>query len=119
MHKVARPRLTLLTATPPSGWSSLGCRQDNVSGRTLNLDAFTSETMTIDGCIAHCDAAGLPLAGLEYARECYCGSAFVNDGGAVLADSACDMVCSGDSTNMCGGENALSVFGKAGADGSA
>ncbi|KAM5543649.1 hypothetical protein V8D89_002900 [Ganoderma adspersum] len=107
------------TATPSAGWSSLGCRQDNVSGRTLNVDAFTSDAMTIDGCIAHCDALGQPLAGLEYARECYCGSAFVNGGGAVLADTACDMACSGDSASMCGGPDALTVFGKDGSDGSA
>ena len=90
-----------------------------MSGRTLNVDAFTSDAMTIDACIAHCDALGQPLAGLEYARECYCGSAFVNGGGAVLADTACDMSCSGDSASMCGGADALTVFGKDGSDGSA
>ena len=73
----------------------------------------------IDACIAHCDALGQPLAGLEYARECYCGSAFVNGGGAVLADTACDMACSGDSASVCGGADALTVFGKDGFDGSA
>ena len=75
--------------------------------------------MTAAACIAHCDAQGQTLAGVEYARECYCGSAFVNGGGAVLTDSACDMACSGDSASMCGGPDALTVFGKTASNGSA
>ena len=96
--------------TLPDGWSSIGCRQDDVSGRTLNVDALTSENMTIAGCIAHCAALGHPIAGVEYARECYCGSAFVNGGGMVLPDNVCDMACSGDAVRMCGGPGALSAF---------
>ena len=116
-------RLTLLTAAsadpgPSAGWTALGCRKDNVSGRTLNVDAFTSGNMTVAACIVHCDALGQTLAGLEYARECYCGSAFVNGGGAVLADSACDMACTGGSASVCGGPDALTVFGKNGTGGS-
>lgn len=100
----------------PTGWTALGCRKDNVAGRTLDVDAYTSvSNMTIAACISHCSALGHSLAGLEYARECYCGSAFVNGGGAVLADSACDMPCSGDAQGTCGGPDALSVFQNANA----
>ncbi|RPD60379.1 WSC-domain-containing protein [Lentinus tigrinus ALCF2SS1-7] len=106
------------TAGLPSGWTALGCRKDNVSGRTLNVDAFTSNNMTIATCVAHCAALGHPMAGLEYARECYCGSAFVNGGGATLAQDKCSMACSGDSTAVCGGPDALTVFSK-GVSGSA
>ena len=105
------------TTTPSAGWSSLGCRQDNVSGRTLNVDAFTSDAMTIDACIAHCDALGQPLAGLEYARECYCGNSFKSQGGALIADEACNMPCSGDGARLCGGPDALTVFKKTQEDG--
>ncbi|KAM5541685.1 hypothetical protein V8D89_004666 [Ganoderma adspersum] len=106
------------TPTPPSnsnvplpdGWSALGCRQDDVSGRTLDVDAFTSDNMTIASCIAHCASFGHPIAGVEYARECYCGSAFANGGGAALPDGACDMACSGDASTLCGGPGALSAF---------
>ena len=105
--------------TLPDGWSSMGCRQDDVSGRALNVDAFTSENMTVAGCIAHCAALGHPIAGVEYARECYCGSAFVNGGGTVLPDSACDMACSGDATSLCGGPGALSAFQTASGSGAA
>ncbi|PIL30120.1 hypothetical protein GSI_07738 [Ganoderma sinense ZZ0214-1] len=98
------------TASVPAGWTAVGCRKDNVAGRALNVDAFTSEAMTPAACVAHCAALGHTLAGLEYARECYCGSAFVNGGGAVLADAKCDMACAGDGAAVCGGPDALTVF---------
>ena len=81
-----------------------------MSGRTLNVGAITSDTMTVNDCVAHCDSLDLTLAGLEFARECYCGSSFVNGGGGVLADTACSMACAGDSASQCGGPNALTVF---------
>ncbi|KAI0628684.1 WSC-domain-containing protein [Trametes polyzona] len=93
----------------PSGWTALGCASD-VPGRTLNVDAYTSESMTVGACIAHCAERGHALAGVEYARECYCGSAFVNGGGAPLADAQCNMPCTGDRSTTCGGAMALSVF---------
>ena len=68
--------------------------------------------MTLAGCVAHCAARGHTIAGLEYARECYCGGAFVNGGGAVLADAKCNMACTGDSAHVCGGPDALTVFQK-------
>ncbi len=100
------------TASLPAGWTAVGCRKDNVAGRALNVDAFTSESMTIGTCVAHCATRGHTVAGVEYARECYCGSAFVNGGGAVLADGACNMACAGDGALMCGGRDALPVFQK-------
>ena len=100
------------TAGLPAGWTAFGCRKDNARGRTLDVDAYTSSKMTIGGCIAHCAERGHSMAGLEYARECYCGAAFVNGGGAVLADTACNMACTGDSATACGGADALTVFQK-------
>ncbi|KAI0659966.1 WSC-domain-containing protein [Cubamyces menziesii] len=93
----------------PAGWIAVGCASD-VPSRTLNVDAFTSQQMTIESCISHCASRGHSMAGLEYSRECYCGSSFVNGGGAPLADTVCNMPCTGDSSKICGGPMALSVF---------
>ena len=118
LSSTARPRASVSapsnsTTGLPSGWTAIGCRKDNVAGRTLNVDAYTSvQNMTVDACIAHCDALGHTMAGLEYARECYCGSTFVNGGGALLASTACDMACTGDEATVCGGPDALTVFEK-------
>ena len=67
----------------PAGWTASGCRQDLVDHeRTLTVDAFTSDAMTLAMCVEHCAVRGHTIAGVEYARECYCGSAFANGGGA-------------------------------------
>ncbi|TFK85981.1 WSC-domain-containing protein [Polyporus arcularius HHB13444] len=113
------PSNSTSTSGVPAGWTALGCRKDNVKGRTLNVDAYTSQNMTVASCIAHCSARGHTIAGVEYARECYCGSAFVNGGGAAIADSACNMACTGDSASVCGGPDALTVFSSKAVSGSA
>ncbi|KAM5543664.1 hypothetical protein V8D89_002915 [Ganoderma adspersum] len=64
----------------PGGWSAIECCVDDVPARTLNAYAFTNDKMSI----GHCALLGHPIADVEYARECY-------RGGAVIADSSCDM----------------------------
>ena len=87
---VTGPASSILAALPtasnstgaPAGWAAAGCRADNVGHqRTLTADSFTSDAMTVAMCVAHCAVRGHTLAGVEYARECYCGDAFVNGGG--------------------------------------
>ena len=72
--------------------------------------------MTIEACAAFCIGKGAALAGLEYAGECWCGDRL--PAGAILgADNGgttgavCKMNCVGNVTEICGGSNALSVWG--------
>lgn len=56
-----------------SGWTSLGCYTDNVSGRALTTSmAVTGGTaaMTNELCQSSCLAAGFTISGTEYAEEC-------------------------------------------------
>ncbi|KAI0823488.1 WSC-domain-containing protein [Trametes gibbosa] len=110
----AGPSNSTNVADLPAGWTAVGCASD-VPQRALNVDAFTSERMTIEACVTHCSMLGHSIAGLEYSRECYCGAEFVNGGGQPLADSACNMACAGDASRVCGGPMALTVFKKNGA----
>jgi hypothetical protein len=48
-------------------------------------------------------------AGLEYSSECYCGSALTN-GASVAKTGTCDMPCSGNSKQICGGSATLSLY---------
>lgn len=52
-------------------------------------------------CVQVCGSAA--YAGLEYGRECWC-SAYLNSQAVKLADAACGMRCSGDQTEVCGGD---------------
>lgn len=56
------------------GWEYKGCAGDNVNARTLQAASTATDDMTIEKCINYCKSAGYSLAGLEYAKECYCES---------------------------------------------
>lgn len=75
----------------------------------LNILFFS---VTNERCTTACAAAGYPLAGTEYSGECFCGQVFSN-GGAQVQDG-CNMVCNGNSTEICGGSNRLSLWSKIG-----
>ena len=47
-----------------------------------------------------------PFAGLQYARECFCGYDFKRLGRA----NNCNMKCTGNNQQICGGGWALSVY---------
>ncbi|KAI1841627.1 hypothetical protein JX266_012180 [Neoarthrinium moseri] len=99
---------------PIAGWAYEGCYSDE-PGRTLTFGAQVpggAAAMTNDLCTAACASAGYPLAGTEYSGECYCGQVYSNGGAQV--QKGCNMVCNGNSTQICGGSNRLSVWSRIG-----
>ncbi|KPI43064.1 putative fungistatic metabolite [Cyphellophora attinorum] len=92
----------------PAGWTSKGCWQDSVSNRVLGYRANTQGGLSIQQCTTACYNAGDQIAGAEYAGECWCGASL--NGGRPGLDSQCDMVCSGNSSEYCGGSNALNLY---------
>ena len=81
---------------------------DNIGGRTLaNAVGVTSNT--IESCTLACQNAGYTLAGMEYSAECWCGTS-IQAGGAPASASDCNMLCSGNSTEYCGGPNRLTLY---------
>ena len=64
--------------------------------------------MTPESCQTFCLARNLPLAGLQYTRECYCGTTLSSS--AATAQPGCTMPCSGNATQICGGSSRLSVY---------
>ena len=69
----------------------------------LKLSIVTNEL-----CTAACKKAGYPLAGTEYASECYCGRGYSNGGAQVR--NGCILPCAGNASEICGGANRLSVW---------
>ena len=65
--------------------------------------------MTIQKCLAICRSNGFPFAGLEWSVECHCGFMPANGFDWAWSDK-CDDRCSGDSNQICGGSNALSLW---------
>ena len=50
---------------------------------------------------------GFKYAGTQWSKECFCGDEYQNYGEA----DNCDMPCSGDKTEICGGNWAMNIYG--------
>ncbi|KAJ7885720.1 WSC domain-containing protein [Mycena olivaceomarginata] len=89
-------------------WKSIECQVDSTSARTLkHLVAVASPNMTVESCLDSCAAGGYILAGVEFGDECYCGNALLYGYGT---SQMCDMPCSGNTSEFCGGPKALNLY---------
>lgn len=103
-------RATVVPSTLPNGWSYAGCYLDSTSNRTLQGTSTSStSTMTDESCIAYCQQNNYIYAGTEYSNECYCDNSLSS---TLESDADCNMGCSGNSSESCGGPNRLTVFMK-------
>ncbi|KAG9238758.1 putative glyoxal oxidase precursor [Amylocarpus encephaloides] len=106
LHKRAPP---VVPEPLPGTWQYQGCYTEN-GPRTLSGPGTASGTlMTDEYCIAYCDQQGYIYAGTEYSSECFCGNA-IGATGAVAPSTDCNMGCSGNSTEVCGGGGRLTLF---------
>lgn len=96
------------TATKESGKKVLhriGCYRDQWE-RDLNEYNFDSPKMTPGLCVQTCAQKGFSYAGVQYGSQCFCGNTYGKYGTA----ENCDMKCSGDSSKICGGTWANTVY---------
>ncbi|KAJ7054494.1 glyoxal oxidase N-terminus-domain-containing protein [Mycena amicta] len=98
-------------------WENLGCFSDNVNGngRALVNVAAVDGPLTLESCTTACFNAGMPLAGAEFADECYCGTV-ISNGGSIQQADVCSMTCAGNISEFCGGPNLLTVYHYTGTD---
>lgn len=101
-------------SSPPLPWtgdltySPLGCYTEASSGRALTALSYSSATnMTATTCKAFC--YGYKYFGVEYGQECYCGDT-INTGSVSTTSSDCDMDCSGNKWQICGGHSRLNMY---------
>jgi WSC domain len=94
-------------ATSSSPWTYYGCANET-AGRALSSAATAAPDMTIEKCQSFCLSNSLPVAGVEYSTECFCGTG-LNPGSAVN-QTGCSMPCGGNSAQTCGGPSRLSVY---------
>lgn len=83
-----------------------GCYSEGSGVRALSDKATAGATTTIETCAAYC--SGYMYMATEYGSECYCGNK-INTGSALVTDG-CSMPCGGDSTEICGGPNRLTLY---------
>ena len=85
------------------------CASDDKNDRVLNGYFQSSHDMNIQFCLNLCLNKGYQYAGLEFASECHCGNEPEN-GFEWMWQTKCDYRCSGDTSQICGGRNAMSVW---------
>ena len=66
-----------------------------------------NDHVTVHNCKEFCLNFGYAFAGVENARECFCGQTPPTE---LIQDSECDRECKGDNTQICGGSWALNVY---------
>lgn len=69
----------------------------------LNHDiSSTLSSITVENCIAGCASDGYSIAGLMNGNQCLCDNAMSRNSPALDA-TQCDLNCSGNTTEVCGG----------------
>ncbi|CAM9138702.1 unnamed protein product [Ectocarpus fasciculatus] len=71
-------------------------------GRAMD-DGFKSNEMTPELCYEHCSGNGYDFMGLQFGRECYCGTEEEEKRHMQYGPGTCDYPCKGDESLMCGG----------------
>ena len=102
--------LLLASVATARGGCSIGrttCYTDS-SNRILGGKNFGSGPMTRQYCAQLCYNQRLSLGGVENGNECYCGNNFNIDSPSKSSD--CNVACSGQENQTCGGYWALEVF---------
>ncbi|KAI8660440.1 hypothetical protein NCS57_01021400 [Fusarium keratoplasticum] len=97
----------------PPHWR-FGCyaRQADTTNLTvLTLDEVSHvEPMSIIACQSYCLSQSLYAFGLQNGDSCLCDSRLRMDSQRI-DDSNCNIHCNGNTTNVCGGKDAIEVFG--------
>ncbi|KAK7958461.1 wsc domain-containing protein [Apiospora saccharicola] len=86
------------------------CVTEATNGRALSGLSYYNDTLTVEMCASIC--AGYPMMGVEYGRECYCGTA-TNVGSVNASESDCRMLCPGNKSEYCGSGNRLNLYTQA------
>uniref|UniRef100_A0A182QK58 protein xylosyltransferase n=1 Tax=Anopheles farauti TaxID=69004 RepID=A0A182QK58_9DIPT len=89
---------------------ALGCFRDEKDFRLLSGYFTTFKTNNSpERCIRLCLQSGYPFAGVQYGYECFCGDEEPK-ASAKLPDSSCNIKCTGDAKEACGGYFTINVY---------
>ncbi|KAL8933990.1 MAG: hypothetical protein Q9211_005469, partial [Gyalolechia sp. 1 TL-2023] len=91
-------------------FSYTGCYTEATSGRALAKLAAANDSMTVEICLSACSQN--VYAGIEYGRECWCGDTLASTSVPAAAESECSKVCPGNTSQICGAGNRLTLYTK-------
>ena len=85
-----------------------GCFEKPRSGLALSDASWSTDTMTISGCIDDCSSLGKAYAAVSDGRTCMCGQK--PQVGGLLPASQCASPCAGNTTSTCGGGLSVELY---------
>ncbi|KAK8172020.1 WSC domain-containing protein [Phyllosticta citrichinensis] len=91
-----------------NGMTYQGCWTDQTPS-TLSVRFSSGNNNSIETCTAACSAQGYKIAGLENGADCWCGNT-IGYKAFNTTDRGCTLACSGNSKEICGDANRLSLF---------
>lgn len=95
------------TAIVYKTWVYIGCYTDSVINRQMNTKYVRrSNDNTVKSCQQYCLKLKFIYAGPQYSKECWCSNALP----ALGPSTNCNMPCTGNITEICGGPSALSIY---------
>lgn len=95
------------TPTIVGNFTFQGCITEGSGVRALSQAGLADPQLDLERCAEFC--SNYKYFGTEYAYECYCADSL--DPSSSEADpSECNMPCSGDASQLCGGPNRLSLY---------
>ncbi|EON97661.1 putative wsc domain-containing protein [Phaeoacremonium minimum UCRPA7] len=103
-------QIRAVTANAIGDYVYQGCYVEPSGSRALETVA-TNAQMTLEMCATICAASTKSkYFGVEYGKECWCGSALSAQATVANAESECSFKCPGNATEYCGAGNRLSLF---------
>lgn len=99
-----------LPTSTPIGWGNKGCWIDGAHGRILGKQIPDNVQNTVEVCINECVDLGYTVAGVEYGSQCFCDNRIRNGGVQLATDDQCNMPCSGNFAELCGGGDRINIY---------
>jgi hypothetical protein len=116
-NTIGQASTNFVDLTVSKKWEYVGCGTDDYYDRAMGGSKAATDTMTVETCVDLCKSSGFSYAGLEYSRECYCANSIPADKAPIPGVMGnCQMKCSGDDKEFCGGASALSIYHACGND---
>jgi|GEM_PF-5321466 len=89
----------------PAGAKYVGCYKDT-GDRDLAGYSIAQNNMTTKLCVSICSQKGFAYSATQFGSYCFCGNKYGKHGTA----QNCNMKCAGNSSLICGGDGANSVY---------
>ncbi|KYQ96669.1 WSC domain-containing protein [Tieghemostelium lacteum] len=96
------------SSSPNIDKDSLGCFKDGGVAHDLSGSVRFDRNLTNTKCKAFCSKQLYKYSGTSMGNQCYCGSEYGHYGKA-QNQSECSFKCGGNSTEICGGNNRLTI----------